>query len=112
MFLTCQEYSPERFEQNGIDHSVHIQGDVEITLIENAYDPNPGDTTFEATLIYLIRRGGRLQIETDRHLCGIFGLDTWLGLLREVGFDVKQMGFSDPSLKGKSIPMLVGLKPL
>jgi len=52
-----------------------------------------------------------LQIETDRHLSGIFGLETWLGLLREVGFEVRQMEFGDPRPDGESYPMFVCIKP-
>jgi hypothetical protein len=59
----------------------------------------------------LIRREGRLEIETDRHLCGIFGLETWLHLLTEVGFELKQMKLRLPDLEGKSYPILVCLKP-
>ena len=56
--------------------------------------------------VYLIRRGGRLEVETDHHLGGIFGLETWLDLLKEVGFDGEQTEFD-----GEGIPMFVCLKP-
>ena len=110
-FLTLAEETLERFQQNRIQSSIHAQGDIEITFIENSYDPDPTDTIYETTLVYLIRREGRLEIENDRHLCGIFGLEIWLGLLREVGFEVKQMDFRPSGVEGEGYPMLVCIKP-
>jgi hypothetical protein len=43
---------------------------------------------YESTFVWLIRRAGKLEIETDHHLGGIFPLQSWLDLLREVGFEV------------------------
>jgi SAM-dependent methyltransferase len=88
VFCTYAECIRDRFRQNRTDCSTHAQGDVEIVFVENYYDPDPADTTYESTFIYMIRRGGQLAIETDRHLCGLFGLETWLDLLKEVGFRV------------------------
>lgn len=110
VFLTLVEEAPERFKQNRTQCSTHAQGDIEITYIENIYDPDPTDTTYETTFVYLIRRGGRLEIETDHHLCGIFRLETWLSLLKEVGFEVEQMDFRPSGLHGEGYPMLVCIK--
>ncbi len=107
VFCTFAEETVERFEQNSIRYSTETRGDVEITLVENRYDPDSTDTTFELTLVYFIRHAGQLQVETDRHLSGLFALDTWHGLLEEVGFQVKQMEFA-----GEEIPMFVCIKPL
>ena len=111
VFLTVQEYDPSRFQQNHTEARARAEGGVEITLVENKYDPDPDDTAFEATLIFLIRREGQLQVEADLHVCGLFGLDTWLRLLREVGFEVTQLEFCDPHQPAEPIPMLVCLKP-
>jgi len=113
VFLTyMEEETPERFTQNKTTVSTHTKGGVEITLIENQYDPDPRDTTFEATFIFLIRRGGDLAIEADRHLLGIFPLETWTDLLKEAGFDVKvvEIKLADPEFP--SVPTLIGIKPL
>ena len=71
VFLTLVEETPEHFQQNRTQCTTHSRGDIEITFIENAYDPDTKDTTYEVTFVYLIRRGGRIDIETDRHVCGI-----------------------------------------
>jgi SAM-dependent methyltransferase len=111
VLLTLVEATPERFWQNWARCTTYARGDIEIVFIENAYDPDTEDTTYEETFVYLIRRGGRLDIETDRHVCGIFGLETWHGLLREVGFEVRQMEFAHPGLGGEISPLLVCVKP-
>jgi SAM-dependent methyltransferase len=107
VFCTYVEQTKKNFQQNKTQCSKHTQGDIEITFIENLYDPDPKDTTYETTFVYLIRREGKLEIETDHHLCGIFDLETWLDLLKEVDFQVKQMEFVEVD-----IPMLVGIKSL
>jgi SAM-dependent methyltransferase len=76
----------EQFRQNNFVYT-GSQGDTEITVFENDYVPEPTGTTYEAALVYLIRRKGKLEIYTDHHICGIFKLDTWLDLLKVAGFD-------------------------
>ena len=98
------------FEVTGVDISANMLAlarrlNPEITFIENTYDPDPADTTFESTFVYLIRREGQLDIETDHHLCGIFPLETWRNLLTGVGFEVKQVDF-----KEGNCPLFVCLK--
>jgi SAM-dependent methyltransferase len=113
VFLTILEQVSEQFRQNNTTFSTHSQGDVEIIFIENYYDPDPTDTNYEATFIYLIRVGGKLEVHTDRHLCGIFKLETWLKLLKEMGFKVKQVKFTHSTFtEGESYPVLICIKPL
>jgi hypothetical protein len=77
----------EGFSHNNFAYT-GSRDDIEITLFENNYiSPYPG-TTYEATLVYLIRRKGKLDIYTDCHFLGLFRLQTWLDLLKEAGFDI------------------------
>ena len=113
VFLTFVEQIAGQFKQKNSTHSTHSKDDVEITFIENYYDPDPADTNYEATFIYLIRVGGKLEVHTDRHLCGIFKLETWLGFLKATGFEVKQVKFTHSTFaEGESYPMLICIKPL
>ena len=112
VFLTFTEETPGCFKQNSTTFEARRKNDVEIVLIQNNYDPDLRDTSYEATLVYLIRRQGRLKIHTDRHLCGLFKLKTWLDLLRDEGFRVKQLKFKQPEiLRGKNYPLWVCTKP-
>ncbi len=88
VFLTYVERSAETFEQNQVASYTRKKGYSEITLIEQAYDPDPLDTNYESTFIYLLRERGSLRIETDRHMLGLFPLTTWTQILEEVGFTV------------------------
>jgi len=112
-FLTHVEVFRDRFEQNKTFVYTRSQGEVDITMVENYYDPDPDDSSYELTLIYLIRRKGKLEVHTDNHIGGIFALDTWHELLNEVGFEVKQMKFEHSSFaEGEHLPLFVCTKPL
>ena len=91
VFLTYVERTPATFRQNATTRAIARRGDVEIVLIENQHDPDPADTTYESTFIYLIRLRGRLRVETDRHRLGLFPLPVWRRLLRTTGFRVTQV---------------------
>ena len=88
VFLTLVEALPEKFIQNRTECRICSEDNTEIVFMENYYDPDPSDTTYECTFVYLIRRHGNLKIYTDRHICGVFSLETWLNLLNGTGFEV------------------------
>jgi SAM-dependent methyltransferase len=88
VFCTYAEVTRERFRQNETKCSTYARGDMDIAFVNNSYDPDPTDTTYESTFVWLIRRTGKPEIETDHHLGGIFPLRTWVDLLRDVGFEV------------------------
>jgi SAM-dependent methyltransferase len=106
VFCSYAEQTKERFKQNKTEYSLRTKGDVEIIFIENDYDPDPTDTTCEFTFIYLIRQAGRLRIETDRHIGGLFNRETWLRILKGVGFDVAHK--ADPD---EGFPLFICVKP-
>lgn len=112
VFLTIVERTPENFEQNKTKTSTHTKGDIEIVFVENIYDPDPGDTTYEDTFVYLIRRNGKQEVELDRHVSGIFPIETWISLLKEVGFEdvVQKVETEYPEYPG--LTMLASVKSL
>jgi len=86
MFLIVANIA-EHFRQNNFVYTGSREN-IEITLFENNYIPAYPGTTYEATLVYLIRRAGKLEIYTDHHILGLFKLQTWLDLLEKTGFDI------------------------
>jgi SAM-dependent methyltransferase len=57
--------------------------------LEWTYDPDKTDTTTVTDFAYLLREeDSTVRVEYDRHVCGLFSRNDWLGLLREVGFEV------------------------
>lgn len=111
-------HTKEEFRENNFVYT-GSKGDVEITIFENNYIPLPAGTTYEATGVYLIRRKGKLEIHTESDIIGLFKLEVWLNLLKEVGFvEVNQMRLDhsyDRFVVGESeypLSMFVCNKPL
>lgn len=109
IMICYAEFCKEYLVQNKTQSTVSKTGSMEITFIENNYDPDPTDDTYEATMIYLIRDKGKLRIEHDHHLCGTFKVDIWRDSLRQAGFKVEEFP------KGANVfdsPLFVCLKPI
>jgi SAM-dependent methyltransferase len=80
----------EKFKPNNFVYT-DSKGDIEITIFENNYILNNNDSMYEATIIYLIRTKGKLEIHTDVHTLGLFDKKTWCSLLQKEGFDIKDI---------------------
>jgi SAM-dependent methyltransferase len=79
------------------------RGEVELTVFENNHARGPRSAAYEATVVYLIRRKGRLEIVSEVHAQGLFPLAAWRSLLRERGFLFAQRKFDhtyDPFVVG------------
>lgn len=58
-----------------------------LRYLEWDWDPDTKDDTYLVDFAVLLREeDGTVRVEHDRHECGVFARETWLGLLREVGF--------------------------
>ena len=60
--------------------------DVNVTLLENNYINPFKPNTYEATLLYLIRKCGELSIHTEHQILGLFSLSNWEIMLKDAGF--------------------------
>jgi SAM-dependent methyltransferase len=80
---------------------------VDVVFIENNYDPDPTDDTYEGLILYLIREQGKLRVEVDHHTLGIFAADVWPTLLSEVGYEVH-----DDYWRPGSVKTHICVKPL
>jgi SAM-dependent methyltransferase len=78
----------EDFRENNFAYSGSRDG-VDITIFENNRRLMKRSDQYEATLVYLIRRGDDLEIETERHRLGLFPLDAWTALFAEFGLVVE-----------------------
>ncbi len=95
------DFTKETFRQNctrvsSADPKVK-PAHIEVVFIENDYDPDPTDDTCEGAIIYLIRENGRLRIESDLSVMGLFPLDVWRKALHEAGFEVHEEASSEES---------------
>lgn len=82
---------------------------IDATFVENTYDPDPNDDTYETTMVFLIREEGRLRVEVDRHVLGLFGMDDWRRMLAETGYDITEEEYSEC---GARYTTFACLKPL
>lgn len=64
--------------------------DLHITLLENNYISSYRPDTYEATLVYLIRRKGELAIHTECHTLGLFSQEAWEKVFAEAGLSLQQ----------------------
>ncbi len=90
VLLTGPDYFRETFRGPRIDTCTHARDQLELTYVEYAHDPDPRDTTIETVFTHFITEAGRLRIEHDRMITGIFPKSVWHRLLREAGFAPEQ----------------------
>ena len=85
--LFAPDYVRENF-QGSTEHGGTDSGARGMRWVGWTWDPDPSDTTYVADYAYLLREAdGTMHVEHDRHIEGIFPRDTWLRLLRDVGFE-------------------------
>lgn len=111
-FVTYGEHIRGRVEQNYWKAIHGGKRGAEVVFLENLYDPNPRDTTIDATFVFLIRRKGRLSVETDHHVLGLFPESTWRRALRAAGFRIVHAGPDPRAPKGDRMPWFVGRRPI
>jgi hypothetical protein len=76
VLVTAPEELRSRFRQHRVQSETHTRGNRTLTLVQVDYDPDPADTSFEATFVFLIRQAGQpLQIEIDHHVCGLYSVE-------------------------------------
>ncbi|MFC2008438.1 class I SAM-dependent DNA methyltransferase [Chloroflexota bacterium] len=110
ILLTIPEATAESNMQNQTFCSTHRHEDVQVTFVENHCDPDPSDTTYEMTLVFLIRKGRELSVETDRHTCGLFPIATWHRLLGQTGFAVREKRIEGTGFQTRDYPVLLATK--
>ncbi|MBN2380814.1 class I SAM-dependent methyltransferase [candidate division WOR-3 bacterium] len=109
VMITIAENYKGNFKQNETKVFNSISEEPLITYIENNFDPDPLDTTYETTFVYLIREAGKLRIEHDLHTCGIFPIETWRKKLKAAGFEIHER---DEVYEGQSYRTFICVKPI
>jgi len=112
VLLTYAEITTETFEEGRVSHHAGSGGDVSVVLFEHEHDPDPEDSTFEYTAIYLVRDGGPPTVQHEVHLMGLFPREAWVRRLEDVGFSVEEVPFPEELDDAeRSIPVFVCLRP-
>lgn len=87
--LFVPDYVRETFEPS-TDHGGTDGDERGLRYLEWTYDPDESDSTYITEFAYLLRQGVQdIQVEHDRHICGLFARTEWLRLLNEVGFQAE-----------------------
>ena len=105
--------APDWFTETypGTQLNAGIRRDVtpEFASIEYDHDPDPSDNTVESVFIYIIKNSdGSVSVEEDRHITGIFSVQTWLGLMEQAGFQPKLLPYPVHE-DGRDAWLLVGV---
>jgi SAM-dependent methyltransferase len=87
--LLIVAHPKETFKENNFVYTGKNE-DIEITVFENNCISKDNDSIYEATIIYLIRKKGQLETYIDVHTLGLFNKRTWVFLLEEEGFEIKE----------------------
>lgn len=72
---TKEDFKENNFAYTGEKEEIHV------TVLENNHIVS--DSTYEATMIYLIRQQGKLKIHHEVHTCGLFPYKHWMEIFAE-----------------------------
>jgi hypothetical protein len=98
VFITTPDNIRDTFKSPRVESVMCSGKEFHLTCCEYTHDPDPGDTTIETIFTYLIEKEGRLQIEHDRMITGLFPLATWKRLIEGAGFAFETRSFTLSSL--------------
>ena len=108
VLVTAPDLFQETFQGTSVQHWIQRRDDLEVTFIEYLNDPDPQDTTIESIYFYIIREQGRLRVEQDHHISGIFPKSTWLRLMSDTGFLPEEVHYP-PYERGYGGNLMVGV---
>lgn len=93
VFITAPDSYVETFDSPSVVHQTHRKDGAELTFVEYCSDPDPTDTETDTVYVFFHSEGGKLSVEVDRHVNGLFSIDTWERLLVEAGFSVEKIDY-------------------
>jgi ubiquinone/menaquinone biosynthesis C-methylase UbiE len=110
--LFAPDHTRETFKPS-TDHGGHDRGERALRYLEWSWDPDPDDTTYLMTMVYLLRQGAEIvDCCLDRHVCGLFPKSQWLQLISEVGFQPHTLPFVHSEVEAGTCDLFVGVKPV
>jgi len=83
------------------------QGDLDLRYVMYSHDPDPIDTSIETIFTFFIMERGRLSVEFDRHITGLFPRSAWRRLMHTAGFEYAERRFHLPQA-GIDYTLLMG----
>jgi len=81
-------HTKEDFQNNNFVYSGEKEG-IHITVFENNHIIS--DTTYEATIVYLIRQNSKQNIYHEVHTLGLFSYNDWLTILKDINLKADEI---------------------
>ncbi len=103
--LIAPDFTSETF-RSVTHHGGHDGSDRGMRYLAWIWDPDPNDTVYFDDMVYLLRDSdGKITVEYDRHVTGLFPRAAWLNLIKEIGFEVQALPteLGDTSLGGSEV---------
>ena len=108
--LFCPDHVRETFRPT-TNHGGHDAGERSLRYLEWSWDPDPADTNYTTDFAYLIREGGNVRCEYDRHICGLFGREEWIRFMTEVGFHARSVPFEHSKIEPGTAEFFLSIRP-
>lgn len=109
VLIMAPDWFTETYPGSQLDAGIRKDVTPEFASIEYDHDPDPNDDTVESVFIYIIKNpDGSVRVEEDRHITGIFSIQTWLGLMEQAGFRAKRLPYPVHN-DGRDAYLLVGV---
>jgi SAM-dependent methyltransferase len=110
--LFAPDFTRETFKAS-TEHGGHDVGKRGLRYLEWTWDPDEADTTYLSYMVYLLREAsGEVRSIVDRHVCGLFAHDEWLGTIAKAGFQAQALPFEHSEFEpGSSAFVFLGVKP-
>lgn len=90
--LLVGAYVKEDYRENNFVYAGSRDG-VEVTIFENNH---PAGETCQTTVVYLIRRGGTLDLHHDGFTGGLFPEAFWISVFRDAGLETREERLEHP----------------
>lgn len=108
--LVAPTYVEETFVDQEVEYDQQSQSGIDLTYFSYVHRPDEKSHRVETVLVYLIRKGGGVEVVEDRHPGGLFSTNDWIMMLRGAGFEVELDHLIPPDEDdGIGVPMFVGI---
>lgn len=108
--LFAPDHTRETFKAS-TKHGGHDDGKRGLRYLDWTWDPDETDSTYQSYMAYLLREEtGEVRCVVDRHLCGLFGQNEWLGLIAKAGFQARAVPFDHSEYEPDSAYVFLGIK--
>ena len=94
------------------DHGGHDGAGRGLRYLEWTWDPDPDDGMYFVDYAYLLREGdGRMTVEWDRHVEGLFPRAEWIKLMTDAGFQPRGIPVDHSALEPGSYEVFAARRP-